>query len=139
MSLSYRQEHQLRRIEAGLCRSEPDLGAMSGVFGRLCTGEVMPACEQLPSGQVRFQPAAWTVAVLTAVAAAAGALLAAAVALVTARRRGRTDPSTSKLERPRHGGEANNQQDPPMPSSATLGPRPPVEPGPPSGGGAGRR
>ncbi len=78
---------------------------MFGVFGRLCTGEVMPAWEQLPSGQVRFQPAAWTVAVLTAVAAAVGgALLAAAVALVTARRRARTDPSTSKLERPRHGG-----------------------------------
>jgi cation-transporting P-type ATPase E len=43
MSLSYRQEHQLRRIEARLCRTEPDLGAIFGVFGRLYTGEVMPA------------------------------------------------------------------------------------------------
>jgi hypothetical protein len=116
MSLSYRQEHQLRRIEAGLCRPEPDLGAKFGVFGRLYTGEVMPAWEQLPSGQDRFQPAARIVAVLTAVAAAVGALLAAAVALVTARRRARTDPSASKLEPPRHGGEASDQQDPPMPA-----------------------
>ncbi len=105
MSLSYRQEHQLRRIEARLCRTEPDLGAIFGVFGRLYTGEVMPACEQLPSGQDRFQPAAWIVAVLTAVAAAVGALLTAAVTLVIAGRRAGTDPSTSELERPATAGK----------------------------------
>ncbi len=35
MSLSHRQQHQLHRIETGLLRSDPQLTAMLGVFGRL--------------------------------------------------------------------------------------------------------
>ena len=43
MSLSHRQQHQLHRIETGLLRSDPQLAAMLGVFGRLSAGEAMPA------------------------------------------------------------------------------------------------
>ena len=46
MSLSHREERQLRLIEAGLLRSDRHLGAMLGVFGRLCPGQGMPAREQ---------------------------------------------------------------------------------------------
>ena len=48
MNLNYRQQHQLRRIEAGLRRADPHLGAMFGVFGRLYPHQDMPAWEQQP-------------------------------------------------------------------------------------------
>jgi hypothetical protein len=43
MSLSCRQEHQLPRVKAGVRRSDPHLGAMSGVSGRLHADDGMPA------------------------------------------------------------------------------------------------
>ena len=57
MNLNYRQQHQLRRIEVGLRRADPHLGAMFGVFGRLYPYQRMPAWEQqprMPSGQHRI-------------------------------------------------------------------------------------
>jgi len=39
MSLSYRQQRQLSSIEASVRRTDPDLGAMLGIFGRLYRGK----------------------------------------------------------------------------------------------------
>jgi hypothetical protein len=68
MSLSYRQQRQLRRIEAGLCRSAPHLDAMLSMFGRLCAGQDTTAWEQVPradSSQNHLRrAAAWIVAVI---------------------------------------------------------------------------
>jgi hypothetical protein len=90
MSLSYRQEDQLRRVEAGVCRSDPHLAGMFGVFGRLYADDGMPAWEQVvqePASRSRLrQAAAWSVTALIAVAAAISVLLSKAVAVATARR-----------------------------------------------------
>ena len=51
MKLSYRQQRQLRLIEATVRRSDPQLGAMFGIFGRLYPGQDMPGAEQLPDGR----------------------------------------------------------------------------------------
>jgi hypothetical protein len=102
MSLSYRQQNQLRRIEAGLRRPDPHLGAMLTIFGRLYPDQDLPAWEQVPqvpSGQDRLhRAAAWFVAALIATAAVISVLLAA-VAAATAGwrlrgtgRRARTSP-----------------------------------------------
>ena len=48
MSLSYRQQRQLRSIEASVRRTDPDLGAMLGIFGRLYPNQDMPSWEQVP-------------------------------------------------------------------------------------------
>ena len=84
MSLSYRQEHQLGRIRAGLCRSDPQLVAMFGIFGRLYPDQDVPGWEQLPGSQHRSHPAAAIAAVLIALATAVRALLAAASSVVIA-------------------------------------------------------
>ena len=76
MSLSYRQQRQLRLIEAGLRRSDPRLGVMFGTFGRLNAGQDMTAWEQVASSQHCLRrAAARIVAVLTAVSAAISILL----------------------------------------------------------------
>jgi hypothetical protein len=49
MSLSHRQRHQLHRIDTALHRSDPQLTAMLGIFGRLSAGEAMRAWEQVPA------------------------------------------------------------------------------------------
>jgi hypothetical protein len=81
MSLSYRQQRQLRLIEAGLVRSDSRLGVMFGTFGRLNAGQDMTAWEQVPqaaSSQHRLRrAAARIVAMLTAVSAAITILLGA--------------------------------------------------------------
>jgi len=85
MSLSHRQQHQLHRIETGLLRSDPQLTAMLGVFGRLSADEVMPAREQMPSRQQSIrQAAALIVKAITIVAAAIVLLFRAVLALVIA-------------------------------------------------------
>ena len=85
MSLSHRQQHQLHRIETGLLRSDPQLTAMLGVFGRLSAGEVMPAREQMPSRQHSVRQAAALIATaITVVADAIVLLLRAVLALVIA-------------------------------------------------------
>ena len=83
MNLNYRQQHQLRRIEAGLRRADPHLGAMFGIFGRLYPHQDMPAREQqprLPSSRNRIPRAVrW---IFAAPAAAIGVLLSKAVIAV---------------------------------------------------------
>ena len=97
MSLNRHQEHELRVIEAGLCRSDPHLGGMFGMFGLLYPDQDMPAGEQVPAGQKRSRPAHWIGAVLTAMAAAS--------------RHGHVRTSAAKPERTRDGGETGDQRD----------------------------
>jgi hypothetical protein len=85
MNLNYRQQHQLRRIEAGLRRADPHLGAMFGIFGRLYPNQYMPAWEQprVPSRRDRIPRAVrWIFAAPAAVAMAIGVLLSKAVIVV---------------------------------------------------------
>jgi len=86
MNLNYRQQHQLRRIEAGLRGADPHLGAMFGIFGRLYPRQGMPAWEQqprVPSSKNRISRAiGWIFAAPVAVAAAIGVLLSKAVIVV---------------------------------------------------------
>jgi hypothetical protein len=86
MNLNYRQQHQLRRIEAGLRGADPHLGAMFGVFGRLYPHQGLPAWEQqprMPSGQRRIPRAVrWIFAAPVAVAMAIGVLISKAVIVV---------------------------------------------------------
>jgi hypothetical protein len=86
MNLNYRQQHQLRRIEAGLRRADPHMGAMFGIFGRLYPHQRMPAWEQqprVPSSRNRIPRAVrWIFAAPAAVAAAIAVLLSKAVIVV---------------------------------------------------------
>jgi hypothetical protein len=74
MSLSYRQQTQLHRIEIGLVRSDGHLGVMFSIFGKLYPDHDIPPWEQVPrvsSSQDRLHRAvAWFVAALIATAAA---------------------------------------------------------------------
>jgi hypothetical protein len=58
MSLSHHEQSRLRRMEASLCRSDPKLAGMLGIFGRLRAGQRMPAREQAPSWLDRIRQAA---------------------------------------------------------------------------------
>ena len=85
MSLSHHHQNQLQLIEAGLLRSDPQLAARLGVFGRLCAGQAMPAWEQVSRRHDRIRQAAALIAETISVAAAAIFLLLRAVlALVAA-------------------------------------------------------
>jgi hypothetical protein len=95
MSLSYRQENQLRRVEDDLHRSDPHLGAMFRMFGKLYPDQDMPASEQVPpetASQDRlYRAAVWIVAALIATAVAISVLLSAvAVTIAGCRIRGTT-------------------------------------------------
>ena len=79
MSLCYREQRQLRRIEAGLFRSDSHLAAMLEMFGRLYRGQDMPAPERVPSGQGRDQRAVTRIAAAIAVAALAFSILFSAL------------------------------------------------------------
>jgi hypothetical protein len=57
MSLCYREQRQLRGIEAGLFRSDSHLTEMLDVFGSLYRSQDMPASERVLSGQGRDQGA----------------------------------------------------------------------------------
>jgi hypothetical protein len=103
MSLNRHQEHKLRIIEAGLCRSDPHLAGMFGMFGRLYPDQDMPAEEQVPASQDRSRRAHWLGAVLTAMA--------------TAPRRPRVRTSAAEPERTRDGGETDDQHDHSGPAS----------------------
>jgi hypothetical protein len=46
MSLRHGQRHQLRRIALSLRRSDPHLGGMFAIFGRLYAHQDLPAWEQ---------------------------------------------------------------------------------------------
>lgn len=45
MSTTHRHQRQLRRMAARLRRSDPDLDAMFGIFGRLYQDQELAACE----------------------------------------------------------------------------------------------
>ena len=111
MRLSYRQQRQLRLIEATVLRSDPHLGAMFGIFGRLYPGQDMPDAEQLPdgpSGQGRLPRAvAWIVAVLTTVAVAISVVLGKAVTMAAGRHAPAQRPAAQREHtRPRLEGPA---------------------------------
>ena len=97
MVLNRHQEHELRVIEAGLCRSDPHLGGMFGMFGQLYPDPDIPAEEQMPASQERSRPARW--------------LGAVRIAMATVSRRGRVRTPTVKPERTRDGGETGDQHD----------------------------
>ncbi len=115
MSLSHHQQHQLHRIETGLLRSDPQLTAMLGIFGRLSAGQAMPAWEQVPSRQHSIrQAAALTVEAIAVVAEAIVLVLRAVHALVIAAagtRHGRRLPAPGP-ERTRRGRGADGSPDP---------------------------
>ncbi len=115
MSFNYREQHQLRRIGAGLRRSDPHLGAMFGIFGRLYPDQDLPAWEQhlqVPSSEGRVpRAAAWIAAALTVVAAAIGVLLSKAVTVATPGRHVRAQAPVAKPERTRSGQDPDAQRD----------------------------
>jgi len=79
------QDKQRKHVDTGLLRSDPQLTAMLGVFGRLSAGQVMPAWEQVPTSQQSIRrAAALTVAAIIVVAEAVVLLLRAVLALVIA-------------------------------------------------------
>jgi hypothetical protein len=53
MTLPYRQERLLRRIDRALCRSDPHLASMLSIFARIGADERMPGWEQ------RRPPPSW--------------------------------------------------------------------------------
>jgi Protein of unknown function (DUF3040) len=65
MMLTRWEQHQLRRTEAALLRSDPQLAAIIAMFGRLYRGEAMPARDHRPRplGRLR-RSAAWVLAAL---------------------------------------------------------------------------
>lgn len=93
MSLNYRQRCQLHQIEAGLRRTDPHLGAMLGIFGRLYPNQDMPSWEQVPqvpaSQSCLRRAGAWIVAVLAAAVVAISVLICKAVTMAASARRAR--------------------------------------------------
>jgi Protein of unknown function (DUF3040) len=85
MSLCYREHRQLRRIQAGLLRSDSHLAAMLETFGRLYHGQDMPASERVRSGHGRDRRAVTRIAVALAVAALALTFLVSAALTTPAR------------------------------------------------------
>ena len=66
MSTTHRQQRKLRRMAARLRRSDPDLDAMFGIFGRLYRDQELAACGQASwvrpgSGRGRLRRAAASV------------------------------------------------------------------------------
>src|SRR3984885_15027776 len=87
MTLPYREERLLRRVDDALCRSDPDLASLLSIFTRLNAAEGMPARERL-----RPQPSwAWRV-LLWPVAAVAFLVGALAFLVVFAAGGGRAAP-----------------------------------------------
>jgi hypothetical protein len=115
MSLSHHQQRQLYRIETGLLRSDPQLAAMLGIFGKLSASQAMPAWEQVPTRRDRVrQAAALTGSAVALAAAAVGLLLSAILALLlvvagTPHRHRRPAPGP---ERTRRGRGADGRPDP---------------------------
>ena len=85
MSLCYREQRQLRGIEAGLFRSDSHLAGMLDVFGRLYRGQDMPASERVLSGQGRDRRAVTRIAVAFIIAALAVSVLFSAALTTPAR------------------------------------------------------
>jgi hypothetical protein len=103
MSLNRRQKHSLRVIGAGLCRSDPELGAKFVLFGRLYEGEDVPPREQMPESQHRSRPVHWIGDVITAI--------------TPAPRLGPVGTPAAEPERASGGGETDDQRDHSGPAS----------------------
>jgi hypothetical protein len=113
MSLCYREQRQLRGIQAGLLQSDSHLTAMLDVFGRLYRGQDMPASEQAPLRQDRGRRAVTRIVVaFAATVLAISVLFSTAVALITSVRRACVRPSAAQPERTRPGRQAGGQQNP---------------------------
>jgi hypothetical protein len=110
MSLSYRQQCQLRLIEADLLRSDPDLAAVMATFGRLYPGQDLPAWEDVtdeaPGTQGRLGRASAIVMALAATIAALTVLLGRAAMTIAGQRDPVRAPAGDR-ERTRPGGEAD--------------------------------
>ena len=85
MSLCYREQRQLRGIEAGLVRSDSHLAGMLETFGRLYSGQDMPASERVLPGKGRDQRVVTRITVAFAVAALALSVLFSAALTTPAR------------------------------------------------------
>jgi hypothetical protein len=85
MSLCYREQRQLRGIQAGLFRSDSHLAAMLDMFGRLHRGQDMPASERVLSRQGRDRRTVTRIAVAFTVAALALSFLFSAALTTPAR------------------------------------------------------
>ena len=103
MNLNRHQKHSLRIIEAGLYRSDPELGAKFVLFGRLYQGEDVPVREQMPESQHRSRLVHWIGAVITAI--------------TPGPRRGRVGTSAAEPERTSGGGDTGDQHDHSGPAS----------------------
>jgi Protein of unknown function (DUF3040) len=113
MSLCYREQRQLRGIEARLQGSDSHLAAMLEVFGRLYCGQDMPASEQVPSGHGRDRRAVTQIAAaFAAVALAISVMFSAALTLAASVRCARVRPSAGQPERTGPGREADGRQNP---------------------------
>ena len=85
MSLNYRQQRQLQRIESLLLRSDPQLAATLAMFGRLAAGQRMPVREQAATRLDRIRQATALIAkVVAAMSAAIDLFVSAVLALFTA-------------------------------------------------------
>ena len=85
MSLCYREQRQLRRIEAGLFRSDSHLAGMLEMFGRLYRGQDMPAPERALPGNGRDRRAVTRIAVAFTIAALVVSVLFSAALTTPAR------------------------------------------------------
>ena len=56
MSLSAREQHALDSIETALTGSDPDLAVLLATFGRLTSGEEMPAGEKILGSRWWYRP-----------------------------------------------------------------------------------
>jgi hypothetical protein len=90
MTLPYRQERLLRRVDHALCRSDPDLASMLSIFARLNAAEAMPAWERLrPQWTWAWRVLLWPVAAvafLVVFAAGGGFKAATACSAASVRR-----------------------------------------------------
>jgi len=93
MTLPYRQERLLRRVDNALCRSDPGLAALLSGFALLAAAEGMPARERLRPQRIwAWRALLWLAAavaflVVFAVVFAAGGGSRAATACSAASRR----------------------------------------------------
>lgn len=101
MSLSYRQQWRLRLIGASLRRSDPHMGAMFGIFGRLYSDQDMPDWEQMIQGRLR-RAAGWIVAAFAVMVVAITVLPGKAVTMAASRRRAPAQAPSAPRERTRH-------------------------------------
>jgi hypothetical protein len=112
MSLSYRRQRQLRLIEAGLCRTDPHLAAIMGMFGRLYPDHGLPAWEHplaVPSGQGYLRRTAACVLAVLAATIVAISILPSQVAGTTVGRRTRTWVLAADYEQTHAGRETDGR------------------------------